>query len=112
MKKRLVVLTFTATTVEGSTGKALPRVLVVGNPDQGNSHIRAWNLSGIRAEMNHKREWENSIGYQFVDICETEIRMRENLIRKAVKSKMKTTLTGPVSNNYEFSSKILGSMEK
>src|SRR4029077_13428914 len=67
---------------------------------------------GIRAEMNRKKEWENSAEYQFVDICETEIRMRENLIRKAVKSKMKMILTGPVSNNYEFSSKILGTMNK
>ncbi|MFI5419959.1 MAG: hypothetical protein ACHQ1H_03230, partial [Nitrososphaerales archaeon] len=105
-------MTSATTSIGGRTGKALPRVLVMGSPDQGNSHVRAWKLSGIRAEMDRKREWENSGNYQFLDICETEIRAREDLIRQAVKSKTKTILTGPVSNDFEFSSKILESMKK
>ncbi|MDA4112258.1 MAG: hypothetical protein OK439_06930 [Thaumarchaeota archaeon] len=88
-------------------------VLVVGDSKLCDLHIRAWNLSGVRAErLSEKRGFRNSAVDTFVDICESNNQARANLIEKAIRSRMKTILVGPISSNFKFSEYVLSEAKK
>jgi hypothetical protein len=87
------------------------RVLVVGNPEASDLHIRAWKLAGVDAEripIPKKVPWklDRRTG---IDVCISNFAQKTRLIEGLTRSGIRVLSIGPISNRYEITKRILES---
>ncbi|MFI5421285.1 MAG: hypothetical protein ACHQ1H_10000, partial [Nitrososphaerales archaeon] len=93
------------------TERDFDRVLVVGNPEVSDRHVRAWKLAGVDAErIPISKKVPKSLDRRTcVDVCVSNIAQKTRLIEGLTRSGIRVLSVGPISNKYEITKRVLES---